>query len=522
MKIKKKFWLPTLLALTAAFTVACSSGASTSATKSTTGKDQFVYAIQSDPTDINPITTTNREGLTYVNMIFSPLVRIEADGSKKNELAKSMETSADGKTVTVKLRDDVKWSDGEKFTADDVVFTYKQRADKKNGRQNKMLVGDKLIEVKKIDDYTVEFILPSASAAAIENVATETYIIPEHVYKDVTDFSVKDLNIQPVGTGPYKLVENKRGEYIKFTANENYYGGQASIKDVVFRIIPNTDTAKVALQKGEIDATVVLPNDVADLDKETIASHEYTEGSVEYLGLNTKSEALKDPKVRQAIMYALNKEDLNKAVYLDNKFYETPNSFLPTDNPYKTDDVEKYATNVEKAKELLKEAGVSNLKLNLWYRGNDKAYTLQATLIQQQLQAVGITVELKGVESSALTAELLKKESTAYDMFLNMYIWGIDPDLYSVMYTSDSSRNYFRFNSTETDDLFKNAAVELDSAKRKEQYNELQKKIAKDAIVYPIVTKKRILAVNKNVENVDKAQLIPIYTFEDVSKLSKK
>ncbi|MBF0849007.1 ABC transporter substrate-binding protein, partial [Streptococcus danieliae] len=92
-----------------------------------------------------------------------------------NELAKSMETSADGKTVTVKLRDDVKWSDGEKFTADDVVFTYKQRADKKNGRQNKMLVGDKLIEVKKIDDYTVEFILPSASAAAIENVATETY-----------------------------------------------------------------------------------------------------------------------------------------------------------------------------------------------------------------------------------------------------------------------------------------------------------------------------------------------------------
>ncbi|MBF0848208.1 ABC transporter substrate-binding protein, partial [Streptococcus danieliae] len=91
---------------------------------------------------------------------------------------------------------------------------------------------------------------------------------------------------------------------------------------------------KVALQKGEIDATVVLPNDVADLDKETIASHEYTEGSVEYLGLNTKSEALKDPKVRQAIMYALNKEDLNKAVYLDNKFYETPNSFLPTDNPY--------------------------------------------------------------------------------------------------------------------------------------------------------------------------------------------
>ncbi|MDO4814186.1 MAG: ABC transporter substrate-binding protein [Gemella sp.] len=519
---KKKLLFSALLSLTAAITVACSTGDKVSTPASSTGKDQFVYALQSDPTDINPVTTTNREGLTFVNMIYSPLIRIEADGSKKYELAKSFETSKDGKTITVKLRDDVKWSDGEKFTADDVVFTYKQRADKKNGRQNKMLVGDKLIEVVKVDDYTVEFKLPSASAAAIENVATETYIIPEHAYKNITDFSVKDLNVPPVGTGPYKLVENKRGEHIKFTANENYYGGKAGVKDVIFKIIPSADTAKIALQKGEVDAITVLPSDVADLDKNTISTYEYTEGSVEYLGLNTKVEALKDPKVRQAIFYALNKDDLNKAVYLEDKYYTTPYSFLPTDNPYKTDDVEKYATNIEKAKELLKEAGVNNLKLNLWYRGNDKAYTLQATLIQQQLKQIGIDVELRGVDSSALTAELLKKESTAYDLFLNMYIWGVDPDLYSVMYTSDSSRNYFRLNSKETDDLFKNAAVELDSTKRKDLYSQLQKKVANDAIVYPIVTKKRILAVNNSVENVDKAKLIPIYTFEDFSKLTKK
>ncbi|MDO4814302.1 MAG: ABC transporter substrate-binding protein [Gemella sp.] len=522
--MKKKFWLTTLLSLTAAFTVACSTGDKATNTTPTSGnKDQFTYAISADPTVTNPLRTTDRWGLTYTNMIFSPLVRIEGDGAKKYELAKSLEPSADGKKIKVVLRDDVKWSDGEKFTADDVVYTYNQLAKKENKREQKMQVDGQPIKIVKVDDYTVEFRLPSASAAAIENVATETYILPEHVYSKVSDLSGNDVSgVQPVGTGPYKLDEYKRGEYIKLSANEHYFGGKASVNNVVLRIIPSSETTKVALQKGEVDAAVVLPSDVADLDKNAITAYPYSENRVGYLGLNANTDELKDVKVRQAIMFALNKEELNKAVYLDGQYYTTPNSFLPTANPFKTDDVEKYATNVEKAKSLLSEAGKSNLTLKLWYTGNDKAQTLQATLIQQQLKAAGINVELNGVESAALTAELKNKDSKAYHMFLNGYIWGNDPDLYNVMYTSNGPNNYFKLKSAKVDELFKSGAVELDSAKRKEIYNNLQKEIANEAVVYPIVDNKRVLAVNNRVADVEKAGLVPIYTFEDVSKLTIK
>lgn len=202
------------------------------------------------------------------------------------------------------------------------------------------------------------------------------------------------------------MKEYKRGEYFTFEANENYYGGKPSIQNVTLRIIESTDTAKVALQKGEVDAAVVLPSDIEDLDDTQISVYPYTENRIGYLGLNTHSDALQDVKVRQAVLFALNKDELNQAAYLDEDYYATPYSFLPPNNPYVTEDVEKYETNAEKAKELLQEAGVTDLSLNLAFNSTDPAQTIQATLIQQQLQQAGITVTLEGGDGTAIFTEL--------------------------------------------------------------------------------------------------------------------
>lgn len=99
----------------------------------------------------------------------------------------------------------------------------------------------------------------------MNNIATETYIMPEHVFKDEPDFSGNELQAKPVGTGPYKLTNYKRGEYLQFEANDSYYGGKPNIKNVTLRIIANADTTKVALQKGEIDASFILPNNIEDI-----------------------------------------------------------------------------------------------------------------------------------------------------------------------------------------------------------------------------------------------------------------
>ena len=509
------------LALVMSVVTACSSKTQNTITTSQ-DKDTFTYAISDDPSSTNPIKVSDRWGLTMTNIIYSPLIKVNGDGSKEYALAESTELAKDGLSLKVNLRKDVKWSDGQKFTADDVVFTYQTKAKKENGNFKNLWIGDKPITVEKVDDYTVVFKFPEPSAAAANNIANETYIIPKHVYGNVSDFSVKELKETPVGTGPYKLVENKRGEYIKFEANENYYNGKPKVKNVVLRIIKSADTTKVALQKGEVDAAYVLPAAIKDLDSKNIDTYPYSENRIGYLGLNTNTDELKDVKVRQAILYALNKEDMNKAAYLDSKYYQNPYSFLPPKNPFHTDDVEKYTQNVEKAKSLLKEAGVSNLKLNLGYASNDAANTIQATFIQQQLQSVGINVELRGGDETAIFTELRKPGSKAYNLFLGGYIMGNDPDLYSKLFGSNGTSNYFQYRSEKVDGLFKQGAAELDETKRKEVYKNLQQEVANQAYLYPIVDNQKILAVNKRVGNVNDAKLVPIYTFDDLSKITLK
>lgn len=527
-KIKKSVIKIGLFGLVGLLAACGNSGSTASSTDtsseatSTGDTSTFTYAISGDPASLNPINTSDRWGLTVSNIIYSPLVVVEGDGTTKNALAESVEPAEDGLSLTVHLKQDVKWSDGEDFTADDVVFTYQQKVKKENGNADQLWVDDQPIDIQKVDDYTVKFVLPSASAAALQNIATETFIIPEHVYKDVADFSVNELPVDPVGTGPYKLVEYKPGEYFRFEANEYYYDGKASIENLTLRIIESSDTAKVALQKGEVDAAVILPSDIEEIDQSQITVYPYSENRIGYLGLNTKSEGLTDVKVRQAILYALNKEELNTGAYLSDEYYDTPYSFLPPSNPYVTEDVEKYETNIEKAKELLQEAGVSDLQLNLAFTSTDPAQTIQATLIQQQLQQAGITVTLEGGDGTAIFTELKKAGSTKYNLFLGGYIMGNDPDLYSSLFTTDGSANYFQTDNATTDELFAKAAVELDESKRQELYDELQQAIAEDARIYPIVDNKKIIAINNRIENVDAAGLIPIYTFEDVSKLTIK
>ena len=121
-----------------------------------------------------------------------------------------------------------------------------------------------------------------------------------------------------------------------------------------------------------------------------------------------------------------------------------------------------------------------------------------------------------------LFAELKNDGSTKYNLFLGGYIMGNDPDLYGALFKTEGRANYFQTENKATDELFNKAAVELDEAKRKELYNELQQAIAEDARIYPIVDNKKILAVNNRIGNVEDAGLIPLYTFEDVSKLTIK
>ena len=169
-------------------------------------KTIFTYAIGGDTGNtLNTFTADDRWGLMTSNMVSSPLYRVNMDGSLEYILAESMEPSADGLVYTMKLKPDLKWSDGEPVTADDVVFTY----DEINKLGSALYIEGQPIKVEKVDDLTVTFTLPGKSASVVELLSAEVFMAPKHIFEGRNSFDINMLEEKPVGTGPYVLEEYK-------------------------------------------------------------------------------------------------------------------------------------------------------------------------------------------------------------------------------------------------------------------------------------------------------------------------
>lgn len=480
----------------------------------------FTYAIAGDPNEtVNVITTSDRYGLTTVKMIYSPLYMNNADGINWF-LATEYSVSDDNLTYTFKLRDDVTWSDGEKFTADDVVFTFEEMKKEENlgWAYSQLVYPDGSVKIEKVDDYTVSFTFPFITPTAIE-MLSQVFIMPEHVYKDVQDFEHNEYNMNSIGTGPYKLVEYQTGSYLKFEANESYFKGAPAIKNVVFRIIENSDTAILALQNGEVDAYQATPQEVSklDLDASNLQTFSYSEGRIGYLMFNCNK--VTDENVRKALLYALDKKPMNDAAFGSEEFYLTPYTFLPLNSQFYSDNVEKYEQDIEKSKQMLEDAGVSGLKLKLGYISSDNVQSTQALFIQEQLAEVGVTVELAGGDGTAVS-NAMKDPNNEYDMYLGGYIMGIDPDTFASLFEADAAYNYMYYKGYDKiNELFAQGRAEMDESKRKEIYADLQAEIQNTGAFYPIISNNKILVISKRIQGVEEAGLVPVYTFEDTSYL---
>ncbi|MDR7240004.1 ABC transporter substrate-binding protein [Neobacillus drentensis] len=483
--------------------------------------DTFVYGIDGDPGNaVNVITTGDRYGLMEIKTLYSPLYMYNGKDNVKYFLAESMTPSEDFLTYTAKLRKDVKWHDGQPFTANDVVFTYEQMLKEENGgwARSQLLFNNQPVKVEKVDDYTVKFTLPTVSMGALEALGN-IFIMPKHVYDGETNIANSTKNATPVGTGPYKLKEYKAGESVTFEKNDDYFLGAPKIAKVVYRIIMDPNTATMALQKGEINALAIQPSDSNKLKGSNVTLKPYDEGRIGYLAFNLSSKAVQEKEVRQAIAFGVNRDEINTASYISTDYSKPAYSFLPKKATYFTDKVEKHTFDTKKAKNLLSKAGVSNLKLKLAFIANNPIQQKQAAVIQQNLKAAGISVELVGMDATALSKKL-QSVQTDFDMYLSGYIMGIDPDTFNSLFVTNGEANYMHYSNPKVDELFNQGRVEKDEAKRKAIYEEIQKLIIEDAAFYPLTENKRILAIDSRVKGIEEAGLVPVYTFEDMSKLS--
>lgn len=522
-KGNRKLFLLTILIFTmVALLAACSGDTSSSKDKDASkGKDSqsqdgektLVFGRGADSIQLDPSKVTDGESLYVTNQIYDTLVRYEEENTEvKPALATKWDVSDDGLVWTFQLRDDVKFHDGNDFSAKDVVFNFDRWATSPDfvyygymfGATEDNLKG--IIEkVEATGDYEVTITLSEPNAPFIYTLAMTPFGIasPEAVEKYGDDYFKN-----PVGTGPFVFEEWVQDDAITLKKNNDYFGEKAKIDKVVFRVIPDNGARFMELQAGTIDVMNGLnPQDIQTAESDdNLQIIRRPSMNVAYMAMNTDKEGpLSNKLVRQAINLAINKDELITLFEGIGKPAKNP---IPPSLWGYNDGVEDYAYDPEEAKALLAEAGYADgFDTNLYIFSNPRDYMPQpkvtAQAIQEMLKEVNINVEI--VEND-WDSHLDATENGDHDMaFLGWTGDNGDPDnfLY-VLLDKDNAKvgsagNIAFYKSDEVHDLFKEAQVEMDQEKRTDIYLKAQEIIHEDAPWFPIAHTTPPLAAKKEV-----------------------
>lgn len=434
----------------------------------------MVIAVGSDATKIDPHMGSDIPSANiYHNKLFETLVQQDENMEFQPGLATEWERTDDF-TWEFTLREDVKFHDGEAFNAEAVKANLERVVDPDQASPRADLF-NMISEIKVDGDYKLTLVTEYPFSPLLANLAHYAggIISPKAIEADRNG---EDLSDNPVGTGPFKFGHWNPGEEIKLTRNDEYWGENANIDDVTFKVIAEPMTRLTMVETGDAHvAEPINPSDIERVENSDDMILYRSEGlGVDYIGLNTQKEPFDNKLVRQAINYALDMESIIENVFYGVGIYaEGP--IGPTVNGH-APDLEGYGYDVEKAKELLAEAGYPDgFKTTIW-TNEDQTRKDVAEVVQAQLSEVGIDVSIEVMEWGAY----LEKTSTGeHDMFIlgwsNMTGDG-DYNQY-FLYHSDSvgnpgNRSFFE--NEEVDKLIEDARQETDADKRNELYRQVQ------------------------------------------------
>ena len=439
-------------------------------------KSDIVVAVDADVDTLHPTDFSTTVELGVLNQIYDTLLYYSPDGTKDPEprIAESYEISDDGLDYTFHLRDDVTFHDGTPVTADDVVFSIElYKASEYQGSQISMLSS-----VEATDEHTVVCHLDAPYSPFLQGICS-----PMIASKAYYESSEDDFVNNPIGTGPYKFVSRAKGSNIKLEANEDYYRGATEIKEVTFEVIPDSSTKAIALQTGEVNFAEIDSATKPQLEANpAITIAEVPTSAFSYIAMNTEKEPFNDVKVRQAINYAIDRDNL-VAVCYDGEAEVNSNICAKERFGY-SDDQFQYTYDPEKAKELLAEAGIET-PYDLGEILVAEKYSNLATVIQNDLKAVGLDVTISVKEFNSYISDL---QNGSYGITaLNMTLEG-DTQTLEMAFTSDyiGIANNARYSDEEMDKLFEQARTETDNDKRAEIFNEIFTK-AQDEAIYAVM-----------------------------------
>ncbi|MBK6294466.1 MAG: ABC transporter substrate-binding protein [Rhodoferax sp.] len=487
----------------------------------------LVFCSEGSPENFYPGINTTGTSFDANTQIYSRLVDFERGGTAVMPgLAERWTVSADGKEYTFHLRKGVKWHSNKNFkptrdmNADDIIFAIERQWKESNpyfkvtspnhSYFNDMGM-DKLIKsVDKVDPMTVKITLNSANAPFLSGWAMEYAGVQSKEYADamLKAGTPEKIDQEPIGSGPFMLVQYQKDALIRYKAFPEYYGGKAKIDDLVFSITPDASVRWAKLQKGECHV-MPYPNP-ADLDairkdpKVTVL--EQAGLNVGYLAYNTTKKPFDDVRVRKAINMAINKKAIIDAVYLSSGIAAV-NPIPPTMWSYKKD-LKDDAFNPEAAKKLLADAGFPNgMTTDLWAMPVQRPYNPNAKRIAELMQAdlakIGVKAEIKTFEWGEY-----RKRMQAGEHQMGMLGWtgdNGDPDNFlHTLLGCDSAQgvsgsNVAKFCYKPFDDLVVKAKAVTNTAERTKLYEQAQVIFKEQAPWFTIAHAVQLKPVRKEV-----------------------
>ena len=500
-------------------------------TESSEGGTFIVPINSSSITSLTPYSIYGSDdGQMAANPCYDSLFIVSSTGTRWY-LAESLEaTSDDGCHYRMKLTDGALWHDGEPITADDVVYTVNVLLDPSNtGSQSQYVVydGDPIASVEKVDDLTVDITL-AKPYSAFESEFGRIKLLPEHVFggqtciKDMTE----ELNMA-IGSGPFKLKEYNEGESIVYERFDDYYRGAASLDQVVIKMMPDLSAQEAALQAGEISMMRVTSQTKLDKYK---ADDNYTvysipEGRLNYLTFNYQCDIWKNEDARKAVCLALNVDEIIMGAYGSEELAVAATNFCSPENLYYNDEMEGYQQDLEEAKRLAEESGLTDMTLNYIYFSARPNMKETAQIVQQQLKQIGVEVNIQAYDTSEFFAHLFAAwrggkttEDTSWDLATNgMDSLNADPATKMSSWKGDLIQNGF-YMSEETSALWEKAAQSIDLTEREELYKQLQVQMNEDYSLYPMANTNYVMVARKEFKGLDAIEKYPV--FEDYTQIT--
>jgi len=497
----------------------------------------FKEGIVGNPQYLNPVLSEISDAdRDITQLIFSGLMKYNNKSELVPDLAEKYSIDSSGKTYDFFLRKDIKWHDNEQFTADDVIFTINTIQNPEY--RSPLRINWAGVEIEKIDDYTIRFKLKTPYAPFLTN--TIVGILPKHIWENVAPerFALDENNLLPIGTGPYKFkkIKKDKEEFVDFIELESfnqYKPHEPYIEKIKLSFYPNEESLIKAHNKGKIDSI-----NLASVRNKSLLIGINGNKNIYRLNLpryfavffnQSKSKALSDYKVRAALNYATDKQEIiDKVLEGEAKSIDSP---IPI-GVWAHADIEAYDFDLEKAKQILtdrewtdedgdgiRERGDTKLEIEL-ITTELKELQQVANLLQEQWSKLDAKITIKILNIGEIQQEYIRPRK--YESLLFGEVLGLDPDPFAFWHSSqkkDPGLNLALYSNSKVDKLLKDARQTLDSEERKEKYAQFQQLVINDAPAVFLYSSYNLYYAAKKIKGIEVEDIVvPSKRFSDIQE----